>query len=263
MVFPFVGFNGLPRSGKTLAVTDTALRWAGRSGLILGNYLIKVPNFKMITPYDLVCMLDGDVQAKERYGVSGNVVLALQEVYGWLNSHKSLSGVNDLESAFVFQASKLDYNIVWDSQIAMRVDSSLRDMTPFRFDCEKKKGRFVYHLLDRHVKGRDVRVGRRFSISVEKARTFWDLYDTHKGLKPLGYGEMVLAMEKTEPKLMDATVERQTELLWRVRGEYGLGVERGCVKIAVEDALMRLGESPYFAGFVANRLRLRLRKKEA
>lgn len=251
---PFVGFTGLPRSGKTFAVTFFSILLAGEDGRIVGNFPIVHRCFEEITPYDLVGFL-------KRGRVSEAVTIATQEVYGWLDSYIAMSKVNRFESYFVFQASKMNYNWVWDSQRNMKVDSSLRDMTPFRFDCKRKGGFFRYELMDRRYPNDNVGTGKCLRIPFRLARRFWDRYDTHKGGIPLGYDEMLTEMERLVPELMNKTIDSQVKVLWEKRDEFGFGSYKGISRVGVEDALLRLGLPVAFAAYVANRLKLLCMRK--
>lgn len=221
----FIGFNGLPRTGKTLAVTIFTVLL--RSMVTLGNFPISVAGFREITPYDLVKLL-----GKGR--VPFPVTVALQEVYAWL-----------------------------DSQRLMKVDSSLREMTPYRFLCAKKRWGFEYQFLNPAYTDRNVPVrGRVLRVPFGVAERFYGLYNTYKGALPVGYEELATEMQRLVPEVMFETVQRQVGLLLGKRVEYGFLGVKGVSVPAVKYALMCEREPVCFADMVCQGLRLCLFKKK-
>lgn len=241
--------SGNVRTGKTLLLAIIALLFADGGGKVHSNFKLISDNARIIQPYDLVKMMLG-----ERC-LTGEMIV-LQEVYAWLNSHKALSVINDFESTFVFQSGKMGYHILADSQITMRVDSSIRKLANVRFEAEKDESEecFRYWFLDVRLPNDDVRTGDYFEVPFAMAELFWNRYNTYDRTPPLGMARMVMEMERLEPKLMNASIERQVKLLLENRGKLV-----DCSKVSVESALLELDEVPVFASYVANRLKLRLR----
>lgn len=231
-----------------------SLLFADAGGKVHSNFPLESENARVIQPYDLVKMFfGGRCEPAE--------VIALQEVYAWMSSHKALSEINDFESAFIFQCRKLNYHIFVDAQLTMRVDSCLRKLANYRLEaeCDDDAECFRYWVLDVRCPNEDVRTGDFVEVSFEFASLFWDRYRTYDSTAPLGLGKMVARMEALEPSLMNATIERQAALLWEKRGLYGLDGRRKVTKVMVDDALLREHEVPVFSAYVANRLELRLR----
>lgn len=227
-------------------MTAIAVERSQKGQRILSNYQINVPNATLITPYDLVRLLD-------RGRAEETTTICLQEVYGWLDSHISLSKLNRFESYFVFQAEKLNYDIVWDSQIAMRVDSSLRKMSAIRFDCVKVKEKgFLYWVLDQKHTDVDIRTKRFKFMPFGEAEKLFPMYDTTKGCKPIGYNEMIMEMENLEPILKNATIDRQVKLIEALKLP-----PRFINKISIDDILTQLEEPTVFSAYVTNRLKLK------
>lgn len=236
--------NGKPRSGKTFFIFLLAWMRLLRGERVLGNFTIKHPNYGSIEPYDLVKLLV-EGRGEERR------TLVLQEVYAWLNSHRALSNINDFESTFVFQSGKLNIDIFCDSQLIGRVDSCLKDMADARFEAIKGKDGFRYYALDVRERSCNVRLNRGpVFVPFALAKRVWDNYRTFDQTFPIGLNNLLVAMERTDNKLVNSRVDAQCALLLKNREM----LPKRITKVGVEDVLLQLGESGVFAGLVAARL---------
>lgn len=260
--------SGNVRQGKTLLLAIICLAFAWCGGKVHANFKIYHKNIKKIKPFDLVRMMEGKRKIRGEF-------IALQEIYAWMNSHKSLSSINDFESTFVFQSGKLGFHILGDAQLTMRVEGAIRKLANVRLKAERvslcssddcpldcphlDECVFRYYYLDPKHTNEDVETGDYFDIPFRLACVFWDNYDTYDRTPPIGIMKLVYEMMRLEPRLMNKEVERQYRLLYKVRGKYRLTTISGCSKIAVEDALLQEGEAPFFASYVSNRLKQRLR----
>lgn len=280
--------SGKPRNGKTLLVAYESLGYLDTGGKVHGNFSLFDlngkgewvkgkdgsewsgkfhENFRAIGLYDLVLMFIG-----ERCVVPEKI--ALQEWYGWLSSHKSLSDVNDLQAALVFQGGKLGYDFIGDSQVSKRVDNSVRILADYRYEAVRESVcdsvscsprcpnlavcHFRYFTLDTDFPNEDVRTGDFFDIPFSFANLFWNRYDTWCRTLPVGLNQIVAKMAKLEPEIMDKVIESQVEKLLSKADEYGFRRGRRVTQIMVKDALLREREVPVFYAYVANRLELRL-----
>ena len=263
--------SGNVRQGKTLLLAIISLLFMDCGGKVYSNFKlfgedgkgefvngdwsgVLHPNVKIIQPYDLVKLLLGG-------RCSEAVIISLQEIYAWMSSHQALSQINDFENVFVFQSGKLGYHIISDAQITMRVDSAIRKLANFRYEaeCDDEAQCFRYWSLDVRFPNEDIRTGDFFEIPFAVAELFWDRFDSYEPTQPIGLSKMVAEMEKLVPSLMNATIRRQTDLLFAKRFELGFYEVRDCKKVRVENALMELDEVPSFSAYVADRLQLRLR----
>lgn len=213
------------------------------------NYWLDSPNADRITPYQLINMLEGERCEQEE-------TICLHELYAWMSSHRSMSTENELESAIVFQSRKLNINILGDCQLIMRAENSLRYLADFRIEAtnEPENERFVYYWLDKKITNADVRTDDCFAIPYSEAEKYWNRYHTYDREKPLGMARMLVEMEKSEPYLALARVEKQVAILI----EKGL-VPRALTKQAVDYALLRAGEPTTFSPYVLEALRQRPR----
>lgn len=213
----------------------------------------KHPNVNIITPYDLVGMLEGE-------RCNENQIITLQEVYAWFNSHKSMSDISDFEDTFVFQSGKLGYDWIVDAQLVTRVSGALRKLANIRIEAENdiENHCFNYYLLDIHFPDKDIRTGESFSISHEFAANFWNRYDTYVRTPPLGLAELKCKMETLEPHYMNQTIERQTQLIYSKKDTFGILTSRDVNVTAVKDALIQLNEPLAHASYVTNRLKLKM-----
>lgn len=245
------GINGKLRNGKGILATKIALSVADNGGVVKANYHLESPNAEYIDFYDIVKMLEQGKQKKR-------TLLVIDEIYGWLESRISSSKVNRFASYFVFQSAKLGYDIIYTSQLTMRVDCSLRELCDYRVYAQKdaKKQYFKYYFLDTSKPNEDIPTGKIWRLSFKEAAKFWDRYNTFEGVKPLGMQELFVEMEKYAPERQNKTINRQVRILSSL-------IEKGKLpqdtrKIAVESALLDLGESTANAAIVSYRLGLPL-----
>lgn len=252
----YTNFSLFDQQGKGRWLGD---RWSGKIH----------PNVKVITPYDLVLMMEAPRRTT-------NELIALQEVYGWFNSHRSMSDINDCEDTFVFQSGKLGYDWQVDSQLTMRVSGALRNLSNNRYEAEKvtlcsakycpndcpnlANCYFAYYELNPKITNQDIRTGENdINIPFSFARFFWNRYDTWERSQPIGFENMKLKMQMNEPALMDDTIETQVALLLENKEKFGFQVSADVNQVGVKDALIQLHKPYAFADSVTNRLKLRLK----
>jgi hypothetical protein len=263
--------SGKPRTGKTLLISMLANVFAdsgfkvhanlslfgkGGKGEFIGNGWTGDANVnaRIISLYDLVLMM-------EKGRVSPNQIICMHEIYGFMNSHKSLSDIVGFGEAFVCQSAKLGYDWLIDSQIVMKVDDVFRKLADFRYESEKDTLNkvFRYHKLDVSQPDKNVRTDEQFTIPFVLARYYWNRYDTYTSYVPVGMAEMKIKMEALEPQLMNARIENQVALILKNRFKYGLVSPTDINTTVVKDALIQLGEPVAFYGYVSNRLKLKLK----
>lgn len=232
--------SGKPRTGKTFLIS--------LFGLILGDYGFKIySNYQLqtaqeINPYEFVCHLR---DAKVSDSIS---FYCLHEVYSWFSSHKSFSDFNEMSAVFLCQAEKLNRHFFIDSQISKKVDDNFRKLANKRYEAEKLTDRFIYHELDIDFPDNDVRTGNSIQIPFSFASLYWNRYDSYGRNMPLGFHNLITKLETLEPKLMNATINRQVELLKKSK-------KRFTSKIAVEDFLLQNNESIAFSKYVHSRFK--------
>lgn len=261
--------SGNARTGKTILIAIFGLLLGDSGVKILSNFTLDTKTAEKITPFKFIELMEGE-------RVTPGQTLILHEIWAWLNSHKTFSPENDVESAFVYQAAKLNFDIFCDSQIVSKVDSSLKKLANYRYEAtaERLCNRadclglacvhcleccFTYYELDVKQPNDDVRTGNSFDIPFALAAQFWNRYRTYDRELPLGFAEMKGRMEILEPKIMLKTIARQTEKLIQKRYEYGLITPADVTLIAIKDALYQEGEIVAHAAYVQNRIKNRIR----
>jgi hypothetical protein len=243
-----IGFNGNPRSGKTLAVTFFVLLCAMSGKQCYGNYRINHPNCHLIDIYDLIVMMKAGRDNPNNSPLH-NAVFYGTEIYGWLESRlSSTSHTGLLVTYFIFQSGKLGFDIIHDAQLIGTVDLRLRELTEVRFEATKEDGQFRYHILEPSIKDENVRTGKSFVLPFTVAAKFWDSYKSWEIIEPLQMDNLFFEMEKLSPSRLNRAVNRQVQLL-RDSGYHGARS-----KMAVENALLMLEEPLCFASYVAQRL---------
>lgn len=274
----FIQFlTGMPRSGKTLLnacfvllLADSGVKvhsnlslfdkngkgvWNPRLNGGLGDWSGKRhPNARVITPYDLIVMLEKGRRPSQE-------IIFLQEVYGWFNSHKSTSTISDLEDSFVFQSGKLNYAWYVDSQLTMRVGGSLRKLATKRFEAEHDEENqcFNYYGLDIKQPDLDIRTDEDSTLPYSIASMFWNRYDTYERSKAIGFAENKLKLAQTDAQLMNQFINEQVDAVfpklakYNILGVFDINVTR------VKDILMQEGFPVGFASYVCERLKSKMR----
>jgi hypothetical protein len=243
-----IGFNGNPRTGKTLAVTFFVLLMAYSGKQCYGNYRINHPNCHLIDIYDLIVMMKAGRDNPNNSPLH-NAVFYGTEIYGWLESRlSSTSHTGLLVTYFIFQSGKLGFDIIHDAQLIGTVDLRLRELTEIRFESEKTGEGFTYWLLEPSIKDENVRTGKKFLLPNEVAALFWNSYKSWEIIEPLQMDSLFFEMEKLSPARLNRAVNRQVQLL------KASGYRGAKTKMAVENALLQLEEPLCFASYVACRL---------
>lgn len=232
--------SGKPRTGKTFLISLCGLLFGDMGFQVFSNY--RLERAVEISPYEYVCHLrDAKPQIKP-------VFYCLHEIYSWFSSHKSFSDINELGAVFLCQAEKLNRHFFVDSQISRKVDDNFRKLATKRYEAEKLKDRFVYHELDIDFPDDDVKTGLAFEIPFAIASKYWNRYNSYSRNMPLGFTDLLVKLQKLEPRLMNETIERQVKILKDSK-------QRFFSLVAVEDFLLKQNESIAFSKYVYSRFK--------
>lgn len=183
-----IGFNGAPRSGKTLAVATLALWYMRRGYTVWSNFYIK--GATMIEPRHLIEALELSMNNQQNRPLYPYHVLAAQEIYGWLESRTGRSIAELLMGYFVFYSGKMGFSIIYDAQLNSSVDKRLKQNASKRYEAEQKKDRFIYWELDLEHTEENLRTGRKRTIKKSWAeKNVFPFYHTYRVSKPIGFDE--------------------------------------------------------------------------
>lgn len=193
-----MGFNGVPRSGKTAAVALMGLTYWKKGYTILSNFPFYDPatgrpnplpeRYKLITPEDLLKMLRVAVDYEGFKPLWPNHLLCGQELQSWIESRMGQDkGVLMLGYCFLY-LGKMGISLVYDTQLNSAVDKRLKENVSYRFESENLPDRFRYWELDITKTEENVRTGRKVDVSKQymQERVF-PYYNTYKLTKPLGF----------------------------------------------------------------------------
>lgn len=248
-----LGFNGKPRSGKTLALALLALMAMKAGRRVYANFYIAGAEY--ITPYDLLRFLELGAE-NETNSPLFDADIYCQEFQTWIESRLGQAKATLAITDFICQAPKLGFRLRYDTQLNSAVDKRLKQNASARFEAERRPNGFRYWELDVEKTEENVRTGRKKFIPYDFARTFvFPFYNTRKvSLRP-GFGALMEEVKGQDPGLKLATIERQVDLLEKNRG-----LLLNFTRPAVEYALLRLGQSCAFASYVAVGLQLRRKR---
>lgn len=142
----------------------------------------------MIDVKDLVDMLKAAMEYTGNRPLYPKTVVVAQEIYGWLESRMSQNKAVILIGYFVFYSGKMGISIVYDAQLNSSVDKRLKFNVTKRFEAENNGDKFTYHELDINETERNVRTGKKISISrAWMQRHVFPYYNTYKVSKPVGF----------------------------------------------------------------------------
>lgn len=157
-------------SGKTLI----SVYLASKTNLpIYANFQIKIDNYHELNIRDI-------------FNLPNPSIIILDEAYTWLESRASSRNVNRYVSYILFQSRKRGLDIYTTSQLFRSVDVRFRIMSDFIILCSNNKRLqcFEYFFY---------RVGSGFtklSLSYEKAKKYYVLYDTMEVVKPYQFDKL-------------------------------------------------------------------------
>lgn len=233
---------GKPRTGKGVLMTFFSLMLADSGQIINSNYHMDSPNVQYITFYDLLSFLKKPRQEPIR---TNNI----DELPGWCDSYVSSSKSSRFASHMLNQSQKLGYDMMFSSQRSMRADINFRELRDAALKAERVEGGFIYHVLDPDETEEDVDTGKTIKLTDEMASQYWNRYDTFEAVPPVGLDEVLVEMQKFDPKKMDAFISQQCRAI--LEGYPNVT----CVSTnATAELLLGLGESTRYAGLVYARL---------
>lgn len=155
-----------------------------QGGTVYANFHIKHQNAHYLTFAQFVQLL-------KKGRASPNSWVLIDEMQVWLDSRVSHSKANRFGTYFLFQSAKLGYNIIYSSQVNMRVDIDYRSLTDIRFVAERENGGFTYSLMDNKFPDCNVPTGDSFFLPMSLASHFWWVYDTFEAVQPVGLESLI------------------------------------------------------------------------
>jgi hypothetical protein len=178
---PIEGYGGLLGSGKTLGMTIFSYLDYKEDGMkVYSNF--KTTFSEMINPLDLL-----------KFKLS-DCVLMLDELETIFDSRNSGSTINQLFSYFFLQSRKKNVKIRYTAQMLDTVDKRGRYVSDFPILCKAlpttlKPDRFVYVI---HYGLQEL---GRVTLKLEKAKPFFEMYDTTEIIVPFVVNKDVIDNE--------------------------------------------------------------------
>lgn len=193
MLILIIGARG---SGKTLFASYIASK-SKRD--IYANYRLNLPKFK---PLEVIDLLD----------LPNDVDVIIDEGYTWLESRISGSHLNRYLSYIVFQIRKRLIDVYVTAQMFSSIDVRFREQSDVIVKCERYGEAFHYSIywLDSDVQ-------RRFELSYEDAKKYFEVYDTYEIIEPY-------TKELLEKKILDNVPENRYKRIEKIgkgiKGEF-------------------------------------------
>lgn len=185
MLILVIGARG---SGKTLFTTFIACKSKRE---IYANYRIFLKNYK---PLEIIDLLE----------LPNDIDVIIDEGYTWLESRVSGSHLNRYLSYIVFQIRKRLIDVYVTAQMFSSIDVRFREQADIIVKCERVGDDFVYDIL-----WVDTFQTRKFMLSYEDAKKYFDKYDTFEIIEP--YTKDIL-----ERKILDNIPENRFKKIKKI-----------------------------------------------
>lgn len=231
---------------------------------IYSNFTIKYPEVQKIE-VDKLLDLEGIT-----YGF-----MPLSELYTWLESRVSSSLLSRYVSYFIFQSGKRGVDVCGDAQLGSTVDLRFFELSHILAIARKNEveRKFTYQFAVRCGVG--VKMCSR-DLSFDTASKFWNDYDTHEPVKPVGLENLQFEMDKHNYPKINARVDAIVDKILSPEGVYYVNGQpckfasyvgalgwihsqgKAVYQYQVEDLLLRMFEPPPLAKMVTNRLKVHL-----
>ncbi len=196
-------------SGKTLFLT------------VLGKVSEKkvISNYHLKFPYQKFSMYDF---ADGKYD---NATILIDEAYTMLESREFMSSENKALSYTLFQSRKKSLDLILTVQLNSTLDVRFRQLADIVIEAlglVKRKGviYFKYHAFQT---GKDVRVAY---LKYEKAREFFELFDTNEIIQPIHRNKLLGQILSTEEKMKK--VKKLSEII--LKQYKGMKITKNTVK---------------------------------
>lgn len=170
--------------------------------LLRANYILNLPNFKIITMDDIRDLIM-KLENGEEPDLS-NCIYVLDEIWSYLESRTSNAKVNRLLSYFVMQSAKSDVQIIYTAQMNSMADLRLRGVASIIINCRSTRRDASFHYFVVSQEGWT----NSFKVNKSKAKEagFFEIYDTRYKI-PL----VSLAIKKRMDEEKRKERERQVE----------------------------------------------------
>jgi len=201
-----IGISGNIRSGKTLIATILGYILIKFGDVVYSNYWTKFSILK--SPLDLINFnIDkGD--------------LILDEIHTMIDSRLN-SQAGRYISYFITQSGKREINIIYTTQSFMMVDKRLRELTHIKILCHNYKTKFKYQIFKLQDDGINYKYIRSLYLSHEKAKLYFDLYDTKEIIfAPDVSSESTITLDEIKQILNDAPTKQAFKYSLRKANPY-------------------------------------------
>ena len=230
MLANFVGDVG---SGKTLFTTGLAMT---DKRLVLANYKIKIPNWKLLKPEML-------------FSLDQPALVILDEAYAWLESRRSGTPMPIYMSYILFQSRKRFIDILMTDQIEGTIETRYRQMLNWRIECNEEKGLGFSYYFFKRARGGFIGPFRQF-LPLENAVRIFPYYDTLEIIDPMDK-ELIYKISEDKQETVDIVDDIVEEILKK----FPLNAVK---KAVVADYCLRNKHPHYLVELVFNRIKTKI-----
>lgn len=246
------GVYGYVGSGKNVIETID-MCYKRKEIPIFTNFDLRLKNASKIEPEEVFEVFELDDKIPVKY-------LVTDEAYTWFESRGSaMSELNKFLSYLMFQSRKRGLNWHSIAQIRGTLDLRWRGMEDNVLACGKRNldsagnstDDFKFALIE------NMQI-KRFGLRYEKAKPFFDKYNTRQVLMPQEFLEMKQKLKNRKPEELNNYIDSLVEELKKFPPPTKQLVD-GTIKLAitqewVRDMLLRIGRGWEFSSYVKVRL---------
>lgn len=186
MLILIIGNRG---SGKTLLSTIIA---KDSDRQVYANYDIKLDDGRF-KPLEIIDFLE----------LPDNIDVIIDEGYTWLEARTSGYFLNRYLSYIVLQSRKRTIDIIVTAQMFSTVDVRFRNQAEVIVKCERVGLDFVYDFLRL-----DNFKSNRFVLPYEKAKRYFNLYDTYQIVEPHTKIALEMKLLESDPKRLYEKIKK-------------------------------------------------------
>jgi len=239
--------RGTLGSGKTLFMVIEGCRLHAIGKKIYANFNLKFPDGKKAEKLT-IDLLTPDLS---------DCVVLIDEAYAWLESRTSMKSLNRYLTYILFQSRKRNLDFYLTTQLISAIEMRFQNLADHLITARLininsrsaySKKQFQYDVISYTPSGKRIR--RIFTISFDKARKYFDLYDTRE----------VIAVDKEKDymyELLKRNDKKYTQKLLELASEVmDVLQDTKATKDTVRVSLLELQESIKYTNDVYGKIKM-------
>ena len=154
-------------------------------------------NRKVYSNFELKNKFYEPLKVIDLLNLPNNIEVFIDEAYTWLESRVSSKALNRYLSYILLQSRKRTINIYITAQLFSTVDLRFREQSNIIILCKKIDNGFHYKLFNR-----DNNSMKAFILPFEKAKDFYQVYDTYEIIEPFEKRKLEFQLISSDTELL-------------------------------------------------------------